>query len=58
MAKKPTPKGKEIFGLDKIPDHILNKQLMLERGQRESYILELEDKNKELVKRLSKYEAI
>lgn len=56
MAKQ--DKGKELYDLHKIPDHILNKQLLVERGQRETYILELEDKNKKLEQRLSKYESV
>lgn len=57
MRNKPD-KSKELFGLNKIPDHILNKQLLVERGQRESYILELEEENKDLKTRLSKYEKV
>ncbi|WP_163270592.1 hypothetical protein [Dysgonomonas sp. 511] len=57
MAKK-SDKSKELFGLDKIPDHILNKRLLVERGQRESYIQELEEENKDLKTRLSKYEKV
>jgi len=49
-------KSKEIFDLHKIPDHILNKQLLVERGQREAYIQELEYKVKGLEEKLSKYE--
>lgn len=49
-------KSIELFGLNKIPDHILNKQLLVERGQRESYILELEEENKDLKLRLAKFE--
>ncbi|NDV94839.1 hypothetical protein D0T84_07895 [Dysgonomonas sp. 521] len=50
MGNKRVDKSKEIFGLDKIPDHILNKQLLVERGQREAYIQELEHDRKELRK--------
>jgi len=49
-------KSKEIFGLGKIPDHILNKQLLVERGQREAYIQELEYKVNGHEEKLSKYE--
>lgn len=51
-------KSIELFGLNKIPDHILNKQLLVERGQRESYILELEEENKDLKLRLAKFEKV
>ena len=47
-------KSKELFGLHKIPDHILNKQLLIERGQREAYIQELEYGMQELEKEVHK----
>lgn len=50
MGIKKVDKTKEIFGLDKIPDHILNRQLLVERGQREAYIQELEHNCKQLGK--------
>lgn len=53
-----TDKSKEIFGLNKIPDHILVKNLLVEKGKAESYILELEEENKYLKMRLSKYEKV
>ncbi|MDR0825061.1 MAG: hypothetical protein LBN74_08195 [Prevotella sp.] len=56
--KNKSDKNKEIFGLNKIPDHILNKKLLVERGQRESYIVELEEENKKLKTELSKYEKV
>lgn len=49
-------KTKEIFGLHKIPDHILVKNLLVEKGQRESYIQELEHKVAEMQTKLSQYE--
>lgn len=56
MNRRKQDKSKEIFDLHKIPDHILNKQLLVERGQREAYIQELEYKVKGLEEKLSKYE--
>lgn len=36
-------KSGELFGLHKVPDNILIKQLLLERGKNLSYIEELEE---------------
>lgn len=44
MKNKRVDKSKEIFDLH----HILNKKLLVERGQREAYIEELEHDRKEL----------
>jgi len=39
-------KDKEIYGLLKIPDSVIIKELRIEIGKLESYILELENSNK------------
>ena len=49
-------KTKEIFGLHKIPDHIIIKQLLIEKGKSEAYIHELEHTLKEMQTKLSQYE--
>lgn len=54
MAKQ--DKAKELFGLHKIPDHILIKNLLVEKGKADAYIQELEHENKQLKAKLSQYE--
>lgn len=54
MAKQ--DKAKEIFGLYKIPDYILVKKLLIEKGKADTYIQELEYEIKQLKAKLSQYE--
>lgn len=56
MNRREQDKSKEIFDLHKIPDHILNKQLLVEKGKTDAYIQELEHENKQLKAKLSQYE--
>ncbi len=49
-------KGKPIFGLDKIPDTAIIKNLLVEKGKADAYIQELEHENKQLKAKLSQYE--
>ena len=51
--KKITDKGKEIFGLNKIPDKNLLREARIEIGKLNSYIDELENKIFELSKNMS-----
>lgn len=51
--KKITDKGKEIFGLNKIPDKNLLREARIEIGKLNSYIDELENKISELSKNIS-----
>mgnify|MGYP000828559322 CR=1 FL=1 len=51
--KKITDKGKEIFGLNKIPDKNLLRESRIEIGKLNSYIDELENKVSELSKNIS-----
>lgn len=51
--KKITDKGKEIFGLNKIPDKNLLREARIEIGKLNSYIDELENKVSELSKNIS-----
>lgn len=51
--KKITDKGKEIFGLNKIPDKDLLREARIEIGKLNSYIDELENKISELSKNIS-----
>ena len=51
--KKITDKGKEIFGLNKIPDKDLLMEARIEIGKLNSYIDELENKISELSKNIS-----
>lgn len=51
--KKITDKGKEIFGLNKIPDKKLLREARIEIGKLNSYIDELENKISELSKNIS-----
>lgn len=51
--KKITDKGKEIFGLNKIPDKDLLMKARIEIGKLNSYIDELENKISELSKNIS-----
>lgn len=51
--KKITDKGKEIFGLNKIPDKDLLMEARIEIGKLNSYIDELENKISELSKNTS-----
>lgn len=54
MAKQ--DKGKPIFGLNKIPDTAIIKNLLVEKGKTDAYIQELEHENKQLRAKLSQYE--
>ncbi len=49
-------KGKPIFGMDKIPDNAIIKNLLVEKGKSDAYIQELEHENKQLKAKLSQYE--
>lgn len=51
--RKITDKGKEIFGLNKIPDKDLLREARIEIGKLNSYIDELENKISELSKNIS-----
>lgn len=51
--RKITDKGKEIFGLNKIPDKNLLREARIEIGKLNSYIDELENKISELSKNIS-----
>lgn len=51
--KKITDKGKEIFGLNKIPDKNLLREARIEIGKLNSYVDELENKISELSKNIS-----
>ncbi len=53
---KKQDKSKEIFGLMKVPDHIIIKQLLIEKGKSETYIQELEHTITEMQAKLSQYE--
>lgn len=51
-------KGKPIFGLNKIPDSAIIKNLLVEKGKSDAYIQELEYENRQLKAKLSQYEKL